>query len=292
MDQLRPVFAWIKKNVFWLGCAFLSLAMIGIWFFASGVLNDETTTKTRTIKNKATAAKNILNVKPGDTPEDAEATAHPNAASEEGMKTELSETIDSIVEAWTMREKAQQNLLVWPKVIPNNLFVEFFSRYDPPETFPPEYNTGHQVADLLELYKTKIPLHMLYLCGDDLLRTKWDYDPNAVTETTPSGDDGDEGDFGGRGGGGGFGGMGGGMGGGEMLSYEDLNKYAVIWSSTNQSLWNEKLTRFQNRDDNRRETNDPTPLQCYMLQQDLWLLEAMFKSSAKSTATPTQMTCP
>ncbi len=285
MDQLAPVFKWIKRNVFWLCCGFLSLAMIGIWFFASNTLFEQTSKRTREVKAKISAAKLILTVKPLDLGEDTDA-AHPNSVSLEGMQTELDATIDSIVEAWTKREQAQQELLVWPKVIPNNLFVEFFEQYNPPETFPPNFNNGLQVADLLELYHFEIPKHMLYLTGEDLLRTRWNYDPALKTEmaSTDSGPDDDGGGFGGKGGGGkgggGMGGMGGGMGaGGAGLAAGgvDLNKYAVIWSDTNQDLWNQKLTMFQDRDDNRRETNDPTPLQCYMLQQDLWLLEAMFK---------------
>jgi len=60
-------------------------------------------------------------------------------------------------------------------------------------------------------------------------------------------------------------------------NHENLNKYAVIWKDINQTMWASKLTEFQGRDDHTKESLNPTPLQCYMLQQDLWLLEAMFK---------------
>ena len=85
---------------------------------------------------------------------------------------------------------------------------------------------------------------------------------------------------GGRGASGGLGGLGGrgaSGGSGPMELTQDLNQYAVIWSDVNQDLWVDKLTRFKGLDDHSSETDSPTPLQCYMLQQDLWLLEAMFK---------------
>jgi len=50
----------------------------------------------------------------------------------------------------------------------------------------------------------------------------------------------------------------------------------VLWSDINQQLWYDKLTAFRDRDDHNKASIDPTPLQCYMLQQDLWVLEAMF----------------
>jgi hypothetical protein len=108
---------------------------------------------------------------------------------------------------------------------------------------------------------------MNYLCGDDLLRTRWKYDPKYAIEAAEAEDD-DNGI--------GFGGGGMGMSGGPKLDY-DPNDYAVLWSDLNQDLWYSKMTQFQGRDDQNLATNTPTPLQCYMLQQDLWLLEAMFK---------------
>ncbi len=55
-----------------------------------------------------------------------------------------------------------------------------------------------------------------------------------------------------------------------------LNRYAVIWDDQNQEMWHRKLTEFKGLDDHFLPVVDPTPLQVYMLQQDLWLLEAIF----------------
>ncbi len=289
MDQLAPAIKWIKKNVFWLCCGFLSIAMIAMWFVASGVLATETKKNTTDVKTNVSTANSILTVKPDDIEEGG---AHPNDVSENGMKQELSDTIDSIIEAWTIRKKAQDGILVWPKVIPNSQFVNFFGQYNPPETFPEKWNSGLQTQQMLELYRTKIPEQMAYLCGDDVLRTRWKYDPANLNQspTSAGSSDEDEGDdevdsgLGGFGGGvaaglgagrgaGGFGSAAGGMA--NAAAPIDWNKYAVRWSDKNQDLWWAKLTMFQGRDGN--QFVDPTPLQCYMLQQDLWLLEAMFR---------------
>ena len=279
MNQLAPVIKWIKKNVFWIGCLFLSVAMIGIWFFASGALAEQTRKNTINVKNSITKANAILSVTPDDIEEGG---AHPNDVSEKGMKQELSETIDSIVEAWTVRKTAQEKILEWPSVIPSKKFVEFFGKYRPPETFPEVWNSGIRLQQMLELYRTKIPDQMIHLC-DDILRTRWNYDPANMAQAGALGDDYDDEDdedededddglgagFGGLAGGGEFG------EGSSTVEAIDYNKYAVRWSDVNQQLWQAKLTTFQGRDGN--QFIDPTPLQCYMLQQDLWLLEAMFR---------------
>lgn len=278
MDQLAPVIKWIKKNIFWLGCSFLSIAMVGIWFMASGTLAEETKKNTGAVTGKVSEAQRILTVKPADIEEGG---AHPNSVSEEGMKQELSETIDSIVDGWTIRKQRQEKILVWPSCIPNKQFVEFFGKYNPPETFPDKWSSGLQSQQMLELYRAKIPEQMVYLCGDDVLRTRWKYDPANMLSTPLAGsedddEEDDEDDFGGGfGSGSGFGGTSGGGGMSEFIPEVDYNKYAVRWSDKNQDLWWSKLTMFQGRDGN--PLPDPKPLQCYMLQQDLWLLEAMFR---------------
>lgn len=288
MDQIAPALKWMKKNVFWLGCGFLSIAMVAMWFVATIAIAKETEDNERDVKSNITTAEGILRV---TSTEVGDEIAHPNSTTEEGMKQEMSKTIDSMIEAWRYRENAQKEILIWPAVVDHERFAQIFGRYNPAETFPTNWAENQelkQVMDsLLLLYRKRIPDHMINLCGDDLLRTRWNFDPKYMDPadlTEP-----DESEFGpglGSGGlgpglgGGGRGGLGGGLGGFGAPGEEegiDMNQYAVIWSDKNQEFWNQKLTRFQGRDDNNRPTNDPTPLQVYMLQQDLWLLEAMFK---------------
>jgi hypothetical protein len=282
VDQLAPAIKWIKKNVFWLCCGFLSIAMVAIWFVATISIAKQTDDFEKEVKNNITTAQGIMSVTAVDVGEGV--VAHPNATSEVGMKSEIAKTVDSTIEAWRLRHEAQKEILIWPSVVDNDLFARVFGRYNPPETFPDAWENVPEIVPLLELYKSRIQKHMLYLCGDKVLRTRWNYDP-AIMTRPPADDEDDSGGLGGLGGargglGGGRGGLGGPAGGlGAAASDDkevDMNQYAVIWSDVNQELWYNKMTRFQGRDDNNRATNDPTPLQCYMLQQDLWLLEAMF----------------
>ena len=222
----------------------------------------------------------------------------------------MSQTVDSIIEAWEKRVKDQNEILKWPAVVESESgeFASTFGQYNPPELIPDEWLQGDgKLRPLLKLYGENIPKQMVLLTGDDLLRTRWNYDPehlealeiaNAATAQAGTG----IGTSGGYGGGYGEdeyenGGYSGGppsamgqMGStgaqvpeagmmideltGELI---DLNSYAVIWGSTNQLLWQTKMTSFKGRDDHQSPTNTPTPLQCYMLQQDLWLLEALFR---------------
>ena len=197
---------------------------------------------------------------------DADVSLHPNRTTQEGMKAELERTVDSIIEAWHLRVDAQKDLLRFPDVI-GKKFDEVFAKYNPPEKFPVEYTDFRTINPLLTVYKRRIQEHMKNICGDEGVRTNWD--PTKFENDNKPGTSGNR-------------------GGGEEFNYsgdgptfdvaeEDASRYAVLWSETNQRLWYDKLTLFQDRDDHKKESNDPTPLQAYMLQQDLWVLDAMFK---------------
>lgn len=282
MGQLAPVIDWIKKNFFWLGCGFVTVATIATWFVASSSIQTDITAYHRTLKASAKKAKDLLQEVPLDRLDDTDFTPiHPNFSTEEGMKEELAKTVDSIIQGWQQRYDDQKAIFKWPDVIQNQGFTEFFGQYDPPETYPvPTWDFDPKIKPLLSLYRSKISEHMVYLCGDEILRAHWNYDPSEVTVAAVSAATGG-GQRGGppSGAGGGRGGAGPPGGGGrpDAGNQIDTNKYAVIWSSRNQEYWNKKMTSFQDRDDNRRPVNEPTPTQCYMLQQDLWLLEAAFK---------------
>ena len=286
MDQLAPVIAWTKKNIFWLVCGSLSIAMVVSWFLITSGINGERTKQEADLKKSVSTAKGIKTVTANPLPqngvtetEEETIAAHPNETSRQGMQEELAATIDSIVAAWKIRKQAQDSILVWPKCIPSDTFVKFFSKYNPPETMPDELNSAAstQMEQMLTLYRAKIPEQMSYLCGDDVLRAYWKYDPKYQDNSSPIPDEDDGDPTGGGFGRGGFGAGAGASGGAPTLNSPtiDMNQFAVRWSDKNQDLWNEKLTSFNGYDGNQFDY--PSPLQCYMLQQDLWLLEAMFR---------------
>ena len=287
MDQLAPVIAWTKKNIFWLVCGTLSVAMIFVWFLTTGDINEQRSKQEAALKSSVSTAQGIKSVTASALPtngpvetEEVGIPAHPNETSLQGMREELSATIDSIVAAWKIRKQAQDSILVWPKCIPSDTFVEAFSKYNPPETMPDEENSAARtnMEQMLTLYKAKIPEQMSYLCGDDVLRAYWKFDPKFADDSIPVEDEDDGSTPGGGFGGGSGAGFGAGAGSGAPTltsSAVDLNQFAVRWSDKNQDLWHSKLTTFNGYDGNLFDY--PTPLQCYMLQQDLWLLEAMFR---------------
>lgn len=280
MDKLAPVIGWIKKNNFWLSCGTLLAAMLGIWFYQTNALSAQQEKNVRDIDVKFKTALDIKSKKPDDLI-DTDVMLHPNRSTQEGMTNELESTVKSILEAWRLRVEAQKELLVFPAVIGQKKFNDVFAKYNPPETFPAKY-ADFQIDALLSLYRVKVKDHMINIAGDKGLRTNWRWDPANYYQSeneTDSGNGMKSGGFGGGSpaafGGDAPGGMAG-PGGATTVVNEDASRFAVIWSDTSQKLWQDKLTKFQGRDDHAKESNDPTPLQCYMLQQDLWLLEAMF----------------
>ncbi len=289
MDKLLPAIDWLKKNSFWVGCSILSLAMIGTWFWTTMQIAEQTEKNASDVKSQIQAADNIMKVSAEEG-----AAAHPNSSTEAGMKAELNEALEEIVAAWELRYNAQKQFLKWPvDVIGDDKFVSVFSQFEPAEKFPDNFDKGLGLERYLELYRITIPKQMVKICKE--LGTNWQYDPDKITDdaasTARSGfdddeDEGDEEDTG-MGSRGGLGGMGGGMRGGlggspgsgstVTNAAEDLNKYAVIWNAENQAMWNRKLTDFMGKDNHTLSVPAPTPLQVYSLQQDLWLLEAMFR---------------
>lgn len=269
MDKLLPFIDWLKRNRFWLGCGLLSIAMIATWFWITMQIEDQTEKFTSEVKSQIQVANNIIKVSAEEG-----ADAHPNSHTETGMKKELNKSLESLIEAWRLRHEAQQSVLKWPTdIIGSEEFVKAFSRFNPPETFPEEYEGGYGLERYLQLYRVTIPKQLEKLC-EEKLRAKWNYGSKANADDQSNNPQ----IGGGRGGarGGGRGGERGGGAAGSPNPPQETSRYAVIWDDANQALWNKKLTEFKGLDDHFLPVVDPTPLQVYMLQQDLWLLEAIF----------------
>ena len=268
MDKLAPTIAWLKENGFWLANGLLLLLMAAVWYLTSTGLNEAQSKNESKIKTQFNTASNILRQTPADIADSDLPPLHPNRTTKEGMEKEIEQTVNSIIAAWEHRVEVQKDLLVFPEVI-GNKFEKVFAKYNPPEKFPAKYSDFKLIDPLLDLYRVKIKQHMINLCGKDGVRTNWLLDPEnyeqdeeaAKNKKKFGGDDYGSGDD------------------GQVISVEDedASRFAVLWSPVNQELWQDKLSQFRDRDDHNKESNSPTPLQCYMLQQDLWVLEAMFQ---------------
>ena len=274
MDKLIPVIDLLKKNKFWITCSILVIAMVASWFLATGTMTSETSSNKSKITNSITNASNVMKVQP----DGVEVQAHPNETTVAGMKGEIDEAVDDLVQAWKERYDAQRKeIAVWPaEVLKSPQFLEVFEKFDPPETFP-EDNTGSKMLSFLQIYSQQIPKQMDKIA--EFAKTKWKFS-NANSSASIVGNRG-RGKKGGdsrdrrddRGGQN--------MGGLEREGPEDMNSIVVHWNQENQDLWHTKLTNFIGRDDHKLDTNVPSPLQVFMLQQDLWLLEAMFRIIGK-----------
>ena len=271
MDKLFPVIEFFKKYGFWILCFILASASIGVWFFATGQIDGKNKKLTSEIEQKFSKGNSLRS-----TSAEEGVSAHANTASEEGMQQKIDEVTVTLVEAWKKRHAAQAGLMKWPDEIKsqNAQFVSTFEQFDPPEAFPDDYEID-KMTSLLEIYKIHIPKSMDRIC--EIIGTEWPYETSAssASDSESDGDEGRGGD-GERGGPGGGGGGRGGDRGEDQEEEEDEVRIICEWNEENQAVWDSKLTNFENRDDNDLDDNIPTPSQIYMLQQDLWLLEAVF----------------
>jgi len=237
MEKLAPAIQWLKKNKFWVGSGVLALAMLVTWILVTLNIDKQTEKFTSDVKTHITKGEAILRVSAEEG-----VRAHPNEHTTTGMIELLEQSMEKTVEAWKLRYEAQQKILKWPpEIAENKEFMDYFSKFDPPETYPDESGKGREAFSMF--YRSQIGRQMERIVAD-VLNAKWNADPKYREMN--------------------------------MTADEEMAKFAVKWHADNQRLWNQKLTSFRGWDNHDLDINAPVPLQIYMLQQDLWLLEAMF----------------
>lgn len=237
MEKIKPFIDWLKKNKFWVGSALLSITMLVTWVLIAMNIDEQTEKHTRTIKDHISKASAIKTVSVEENVQ-----AHPNDQTIAGMKELLEKSLQENLEAWQLRYEAQQKILQWPpEVAANQPFMDYFSQFDPPETYPDQ--SGKGLEGYSSFYYDVIGKQMERIVKD-VLNAKWEFDPKY--RGTP------------------------------MTAEEELARFAVQWDRGNQQLWRRKLREFRGWDNHDIDMDRPVPLQIYMLQQDLWLLEAMF----------------
>jgi len=266
MDQLVPVLEFIKRNRFWIACFALAGAMVATWILATGQLETQAAANLGEVKQRISTYDTIMRTV-ADTGE-TKVNAHPNKFSKQGMEAEIDKATQSVLKSWKMRHDAQAEIMKWPEEIAVPEFINTFSQFDPPEMFPID-RTGLQMVSFLQIYNLQIPKTMKRICN--IIGTDWKYeseeksdpqDPDEETEEDGEAEEREETD---------------GSSPRSETSVLDENLIVVSWNEENQQLWNQKLTSFKDRDDHSLSYSVPSPSQVYMLQQDLWLLEAFFK---------------
>ena len=297
MEQLAPVIAWIKKNQFWLLCGLIAVAMGAIYFFAVSGKNKETKARTAAIEGLQNDITNIKRVNAEGV--DDENQAHPNTTSADGMKGRIGQGEEAAIKAWILRRQQQKDLLVFPeKEINNKEFMEAIKDF-----FPAEKGKDVKIddfGDLRGIYQDKlnsILSNLLTIAG-----TSWVHDERRDPEAKKK-------ENGGRGatrkkdGGGGLtapsagggpgaagaavggefakgGGTGAatgerGNGGDKTQTDLGLRDDVVVWNEKNQDLWKKKITEF------RADDKVPSTYEILLLQEDLWVFEAILRIIAK-----------
>ena len=273
MDQLAPVLQWLKRNSFWLVSGVLSILSLVGWYLASNQIAEQTQGQVRKIQSSFSDMTSVRSVSAVTSEDGAEqpVVAHPNALTEEKMTQELSDTIDAITAVWKKKRDEQEALLVFPKGILGEKTFEFFNQGKTAEDFANGTVVSATEKTYLRTYREQIPRQIEKIARH--VKAYWKYDSKLIEEELRAKAEMEALNAFGGGMGGGMA-MGGGMG-DEIIDFK-RNKYAVIWNEANQNLWQRKMIEFRDWDDNSGSTQDPTILQAYILQQDVWLLEAMF----------------
>lgn len=258
MEQLKPFLNFLKKNAFWLSSGLMAILLVVAWFLAAQAVDAEKQTDIQTLTSKISELESVMKVSAEGLP--AEVKAHPNDGTKQGMEQRLAEARQATIKAWKVRREAQEPIMVWPdEVLKNPEFLKFFEQFSPPEgrdKIPQE-----KVARYLQIYTREIPKRMPEICA--IIGAKWDaaVDKKAA-DTKEKKDD-----------------QAGGEGKEEpsaLVSKDGGDGPSVVfWNGDNQKLWQEKLTQFKGFDGNTELF--ATAYQAFALQQDLWLLEAMFK---------------
>jgi len=266
MDQLAPVFQWLKRNGFWIVSTLVALLLVGGWYLASTQIEAQRADAVRKLKSSFSEMASVRKVSAVSSEDGAETNivAHPNSVTEEKMTQELKETIDAITEVWTQKRTEQETLLVFPKDILGEKTFEYFNQGKTAEDFANGTVVSATEKTYLRTYREQIPRQVAKIARH--LKAYWKFDPKLIEEELMARAEMEKmgKSFGSR------------MGPGKDMVDTKRNKYAVIWNESNQNLWQRKMIEFRDWDDNSGSTQDPTILQAYVLQQDIWLLEAMF----------------
>jgi len=258
MQQLKPIINFLKKYIFWISSALMAISLTVSWFLASQAVDAEKEIDIQKLNSKISELESVMKVSAEGIP--PEVKVHPNELSKQGMDQRLAEAGKAVIKAWKVRRDAQKPLMVWPdEVLKNPEFLQFFEQFSEPEGR--DKISQEQVARYLQIYTREIPKRMPEICA--IIGAKWDAELKDKTayakdkqDDRAGGDGKDEPSV-------------------SIAKDSGDGPNVVLWNGDNQKLWQDKLRQFKGFDGNTEAF--ATAYQAFALQQDLWLLEAMFK---------------
>jgi hypothetical protein len=304
MDQLKPIIQNLVTHRFWIGCSVMALATIIVAYLATSSVSKSRDQYVSDIKSKFTSTKNLAGIDPADglanlseEAKEAATVSFPNANTLDEMDVVTDAAKLAAREAWAYQYQQQQKLLVFPTDLPEEV-RSAFKRYLPIEQKLPEFDEMKAQDQAREEYRMAyggyIKARLPQLAKK--IGAKWRPSSMGGMGGGPMGGMGG-GPMGGMGGpmsggpsgGSMFGGSGGGsdpanpMGGGSSgamnndPSLEDDGTPEVVrWNPSNEAKWLDRATNFSGINFNRSPNNVPTTHQVMYVQEDLWVLEAVF----------------
>ncbi|MEC7448641.1 MAG: hypothetical protein VYC80_07150 [Planctomycetota bacterium] len=296
MDQLKPIIQNLVKHRFWVACLSLVIAIIVVFYLASSSVSSARDKYVSDIKSKFTSTQNLAGIDPSeglsnlaDEVKESLEDAFPNKAILDQMDNITDEAKISTRAAWGYQYQQQQKLLVFPTDLPEEV-RSAFRRYLPIEQKLPKFDEMKQQDEAREEYRMAyggyIKARLPQLAKK--IGAKWR--PSAMGDMGGGPMGGMSGGpmGGGPSGGNMFGGSGGSdpanpMGGGSSGAMsgdpslaDDGSPEVVAWNPANQAKWLERATSFAGINFNRSPNNVPTTHQVMYVQEDLWVLEAIF----------------
>lgn len=285
MDQLKKAWDGVNRYLFWIVC--LVVAAVAL---SAGIVNAR---KLNAARNKLELEINsdiakVEKVKSttAETGSDS-VKAHPNRYTAQGMGEQIKLAADEALQAWDLRYKSQSPSFVWPKDLLGPATKAFESQ-PIPERFlptgklvnPEEAATATVNADesadssieeistinTQELDKFAQVIHLQMPRIASIIGARWEF--NVPEEDRSDTADSQE-------------------AGGNVLEARGaagrsrgkdgvkVEKEVVQWRKADQERWNNLVTNFKAY--SRLPTNRPTLPMALYIQQDLWLLEALFK---------------
>ena len=255
MDRIKPIFAWIVGNRFWLTCGITAIVSVATWYVAWQALDAQRAEQVTKINGKKSSAESVLKAGASSGDEENPIDAHPNSGTKLEMDKRIKLAADAALAAWDVRYNQQKSILVFAEAIPPHIRTVLAQHQPMEKPFERELVEVTARNTFGEFFRR----HMPGLVRNTINAT-WNYDEkglevvNKPSVTDPAKP--------------------------EVLTQpktEDL----VYWREENQKLWHSKVTEFVGFDNNRGPDSVPNSEQMLALQQDVWILEAMLKIVGK-----------
>lgn len=309
MDQLKPILQNLWTQRFWVSCGLVAVLTLVVSFLATGAVRTQTEKYVGEIKSSFTNTNGLAGVNPVDgltaVPDSLKSTSavsFPNQTTLAEMDRITDEAKVAARVAWEYQYDQQRRLLVFPSTLQEPV-RNAFRTFLPIESKLPKFN------EIKSDQEVRIEYRMAY--GEfiqkrlpqlaELIGARWAPGSSAagggmmggmmggmsgsmmgggMRGSSPSSPSSPMGSFGSGGPsspmGSGGGSVPGGSVGGGAAEVAAAGPSIVNWNGGNQGLWESKTTVFNGRNGNKSPTNVPTTHQVMYLQEDLWVLEAIF----------------